>query len=121
MEIPPDYKMGDFAIPCFSFAKIMHKNPSIIANEVKEALESCKEELGLSSIEAVNGYCNLFVNREKYVEIVLNNLKEDNSSVEKIGLNKTICIDFYIFIILHFEKKKIHYEIIYICTWNIAT
>ena len=94
MEIPPDYKMGDFAIPCFSFAKIMHKNPSIIANEVKEALESCKEELGLSSIEAVNGYCNLFVNREKYVEIVLNNLKEDNSSVEKIGLNKTICIDY---------------------------
>lgn len=27
IEIPPDSKMGDYAIPCFSFAKLMHKNP----------------------------------------------------------------------------------------------
>lgn len=94
IEIPPDSKMGDYAIPCFSFAKLMHKNPLVIANEVKEALEKCKEELGLSSIEAVNGYCNLFVNREKYVEIVMNTLKKDNSGVEKVGWNKTICIDY---------------------------
>lgn len=94
IEIPPDNKMGDYAIPCFSFAKLMHKNPPIIANEVKEALENCKEELGLSSIEAVNGYCNIFVNRERYVEGVWNTLKQDNSGVEQIGLNKTICIDY---------------------------
>lgn len=94
IEIPPDNKMGDYAIPCFSFSKLMHKNPSIIANEVKEALENCKEELGLASIEAVNGYCNIFVNRERYVESVWNTLKQDNSGVEQIGLNKTICIDY---------------------------
>lgn len=94
IETPPDNKMGDYAIPCFSFAKLMHKNPSVIANEVKENLEKDKEELGLSSIEAVNGYCNLFVNREKYVEMVFNTLKKDNLGVEKIGLDKTICIDY---------------------------
>lgn len=94
IEIPPDNKMGDYAIPCFSFSKLMHKNPSIIANEVKEALENCKEELGLASIEAVNGFCNIFVNRERYVESVWNTLKQDNSGVEQIGLNKTICIDY---------------------------
>ena len=94
IEIPPDSKMGDYAIPCFSFAKLMHKNPLVIANEIKETLEKCKEELGLSTIEAVNGYCNLFVNREKYVETVMNTLKKDNSGVEKIGRNKTICIDY---------------------------
>lgn len=94
IEIPPDDKIGDYAIPCFSFAKLMHKNPSIIANEVKDALENCKEELGLSSIEAVNGYCNIFVNRERYVEGVWNTLKQDNSGIEQIGLNKTICIDY---------------------------
>ena len=59
-------------------------------------MEICKEVLGLSSIEAVNGYCNLFVNCEKYVEIVLSNLKKDNFGVEKIGLNKTICIELFI-------------------------
>ncbi len=94
IETPPDSKMGDYAIPCFSFAKLMHKNPSVIANEVKENLEKDKEELGLSSIEAVNGYCNLFVNREKYVEMVFNTLKKDNLGVEKVGLDKTICIDY---------------------------
>ena len=55
-------------------------------------MEKCKEESGLSSIEVVNGYCNLFVNREKYVEIVMNTLKKDNSGVEKIGRSKTICV-----------------------------
>lgn len=94
IETPPDNKMGDYAIPCFSFAKLMHKNPSLIANEVKESLEEAKEELGLSSVEAVNGYCNLFVNREKYVKMILDILEKGNLGVEKIGLDKTICIDY---------------------------
>lgn len=94
IETPPDNKMGDYAIPCFSFAKLMHKNPSLIANEVKENLEEAKEELGLSSVEAVNGYCNLFVNREKYVKMILDTLEKDNLGVEKIGLDKAICIDY---------------------------
>ena len=42
-----------------------------------------------SSVEAVNGYCNLFVNREKYVEMILNTLEKDNLGVEKVGLDKT--------------------------------
>ena len=94
IETPPDNKMGDYAIPCFSFAKLMHKNPSLIANEVKENLEECKEELGLSLVESVNGYCNLFVNREKYVKMILDTMEKDNLGVEKVGLDKTICIDY---------------------------
>ena len=94
IETPPDNKMGDYAIPCFSLAKLMHKNPSLIANEVKENLEDAKEELGLSSVEAVNGYCNLFVNREKYVKMILDTMEKENLGVEKIGLDKTICIDY---------------------------
>lgn len=94
IETPPDKKMGDYAIPCFLFAKLMHKNPSLIANEVKENLEDAKEELGLSSVEAVNGYCNLFVNREKYVKMILDTMEKDNLGVEKLGLDKTICIDY---------------------------
>lgn len=94
IETPPDNKMGDYAIPCFSLAKLMHKNPSLIANEVKENLEDAKEELGLSSVEAVNGYCNLFVNREKYVKMILDTMEKDNLGVEKVGLDKTICIDY---------------------------
>ena len=94
IEIPPDSEMGDFAIPCFSFAKKMRKNPALIAVSVKEALLNVKEELGLSSVEAVNGYCNLFVDRAKYVEKVFLKLGEENGGVKKIGLDKTICIDY---------------------------
>ena len=28
MEIPPEEKMGDLALPCFAMAKKMHKNPT---------------------------------------------------------------------------------------------
>ena len=94
IEIPPDSEMGDFAIPCFSFAKKMRKNPALIAVSVKEALLNMKEELGLSSVEAVNGYCNLFVDRAKYVEKVFLKLGEENGGVKKIGMDKTICIDY---------------------------
>ncbi len=35
LETPPDSSMGDMALPCFAFAKIMHKNPAAIAMEIK--------------------------------------------------------------------------------------
>lgn len=94
IETPPDQSMGDLAIPCFSFAKTMRKNPVLIANDVKEALLNVKDELGLSSAEAVNGYCNLFVDREKYIEKVFEKCAAENGGVQKTGDGKTICIDY---------------------------
>ena len=94
LETPPDSKMGDLAIPCFSFAKVLRKNPAIIAAEVKEKLDSHKEELGISHIEVIGGYCNLFYDRSAYVQKVLDTFKKDNLGVEQIGTGKTICIDY---------------------------
>ena len=94
IETPPDQSMGDLAIPCFSFAKTMRKNPVLIANDVKEALLNVKDELGLSSAEAVNGYCNLFVDRERYIEKVFEKCAAENGGVQKTGDGKTICIDY---------------------------
>jgi arginyl-tRNA synthetase len=94
METPPDSAMGDLAVPCFSFAKVMHKNPAIIAGEIKEALEGDKDELGIERVEAVGGYCNIFFNRSEYVKNVMTEFKKDNLGVEKVGTGKTICIDY---------------------------
>ena len=94
MEIPPDRSMGDLAIPCFSFAKTMHKNPALIANDLKEALLCEKEKLGLHLVKAVNGYCNLFIDRAKYIEKVFAKCMEENEGVSKTGVGKTICIDY---------------------------
>ena len=55
MEIPPEEKMGDLALPCFVMAKKMRKNPMLIATELVERLNEQKEELGIenSIIEAL--------------------------------------------------------------------
>lgn len=94
IEIPPDESMGDLAIPCFSFAKIKRKNPAIIATELKEALEKCKENLGIDRVDAVGGYCNIYMNREMYVQNSVSKIQQDNLGIQKIGQNKTICIDY---------------------------
>ncbi len=93
-ETPPDSSMGDIAIPCFSFAKVMHKNPALIAAEIKEKLEESKDALGIDHIEVAGGYCNLFLDREKYVKSVMETLEKENLGVEKTGVGKTICIDY---------------------------
>lgn len=40
-------KMGDLALPCFSMAKKMRKNPMQIAAELVENLNEQKAELGI--------------------------------------------------------------------------
>lgn len=53
IETPPDSKMGDMAIPCFCFAKLLHKNPALIATEIKKGLDQKKNQLGLDEVLSV--------------------------------------------------------------------
>ena len=34
IAVPPNTDMGDYALPCFKFAKVMRKPPVVIANEL---------------------------------------------------------------------------------------
>lgn len=94
METPPDENMGDFALPCYQFAKILRKNPQMIAKELQEAVQPHAEELGIQKVEAMNGYCNFFLSRENYVESCLSGLSEENFGIKKTGAGKTICMDY---------------------------
>ena len=47
VEIPPEEYMGDYAVPCFSFAKIMRKNPAAIAADLKVSLAKEQKILGI--------------------------------------------------------------------------
>ena len=40
IEMPKDSKNGDYAFPCFRLAKELRKAPPVIANEIKEKIES---------------------------------------------------------------------------------
>lgn len=94
LETPPEASMGDFALPCFSFAKVLRKNPKLIAEELAEGLLEQAEMLGIEKVEAVNGYCNIFLNRVAYVKQCLSLANQSNHGVAQPGAGKTVCMDY---------------------------
>lgn len=94
LEVPPEKEMGDLALPCFGFAKILKKSPKIIAEELTEKLGKKKNELGLEQIRAVNGYLNFYFVREKFVKQVMETLGRQDFGIENIGNEKVICMDY---------------------------
>ncbi len=94
IEIPAEDKLGDFALPCFSIAKIVHKNPKVIAEELKETMLDAQGELGIKRLEAVNGYLNIFMDRTKYIQYWIDKMKKPDFGIVKTGRGKTICMDY---------------------------
>lgn len=94
LETPPEESMGDFALPCFAFAKVRRKSPKIIAEELTAGLSEKKDELGISRIEAVNGYMNLYMERGSYVKACVEKLNAEGFGVGKPGGGKTVCMDY---------------------------
>ena len=94
IEIPPDEKLGDFALPCFSFAKIMHKNPKVIAEELQDVLQGEKQDLGIEKVKVVNGYLNIFMNRAIYVRYWIDKFTKADFGMMNTGVGKTICMDY---------------------------
>lgn len=94
IEIPPEEKLGDLALPCFALAKKLRKNPALIAGEVKEKLEEKKGALGIEKIETVGAYCNLYLDRERYAENCMKKLSGPDFGISQIGVGKTVCMDY---------------------------
>ena len=94
MEIPPEEKMGDLALPCFTMAKKMRKNPMLIAAELAEKLNEQKDELGIEKVESVGAYCNIHLKRDLFVEKYFESLQKDKYGVSQIGTGKTVCMDY---------------------------
>lgn len=94
MEIPPEEKMGDLALPCFIMAKKMHKNPMQIASELVEKLNEQKDELGIEKAENAGAYCNIYLKRDLFVKKCFEELGKDKYGVSQIGIGKTVCMDY---------------------------
>lgn len=93
IAVPPDNKMGDYALPCFKFAKVMRKSPVAIAEELKNTFAT---DDAISEVEAVNGYLNFRVNRTALVKETLEKIAEQGETFgsSDMGNGKTICIDY---------------------------
>jgi len=72
VEKPPNPDMGDYALPCFSFAKSLRRPPFQIAVELAEQLQSyISPETPLISIQAKDSYLNFTVSAAVMAEVVL--------------------------------------------------
>ena len=90
---PPDNSLGDYALPCFKFAKIMRKSPVMIAEEL--ASNYVTDE-NITKVIAVNGYLNFTVNRTAMVGSVISKIlsEGDKYGSSNLGEGKTVCIDY---------------------------
>ena len=90
---PPNPDMGDYCLPCFSFSKQLRKAPNIIAQEL-----ASKVNRGgfVERVDVVGGYLNFFVNKQKLIFNVLNEilLGDKDYGKSNLGENKTVCIDY---------------------------
>lgn len=92
--VPTANEMGDYSLPCFSFAKELKKSPVQIAAELKEELQKhCKAPI-FDHAEAVNGYLNVFLNQEAFSKWVLEEASHTNYGAQSEGQGKTICMDY---------------------------
>ncbi len=93
IALPPTTQMGDYALPCFKFAKILRKSPVMIAEELKNTFET---DDVISEVSAINGYLNFKINKEGFVRGTLDKIlaEKDDYGKSQEGVGKTICLDY---------------------------
>ncbi|MBQ8395156.1 MAG: arginine--tRNA ligase [Clostridia bacterium] len=99
IALPPNTEMGDYALPCFKFAKILRKSPVMIAEELKNSIMSNiipTSDKVISEVTAVNGYLNFKINKGDFVRSTLDRIlfERDNFGASDEGEGKTVCIDY---------------------------
>ncbi len=93
LALPPTSEMGDYALPCFRFAKIFRKSPALIAEQLKGQISP---DGVISEVSAVNGYLNFKVNKTRLSQEVIGRIlseREDYGASDE-GKGRTICIDY---------------------------
>ena len=88
IEYPKDRSMGDFAIPCFQFAKELHKSPIDIANILKEKL-NCNSNV-------VNGFLNIFMDKKNITKDIITKVinEKEKYGNNSYGSGKNIVIEY---------------------------
>ncbi len=93
VAVPPDTAMGDYALPCFKFAKVLRKSPVAIAESLKDGFPVGG---AISEVSAVNGYLNFKIDRKGLAEETLGRIfrEKENYGSSDLGEGKTVCIDY---------------------------
>ena len=81
---------GDYALPCFKYARQLRKSPQAIAEDFAAGLGGCDF---IERTEVAGGYLNFYLERKAFVRGVM---AEDpgRSQLRSSGAGKTACIDY---------------------------
>ncbi len=63
LEQPPEPSLGDYALPCFKFAKIIKLNPNEFAQKLKEKIETMPSDWFLKA-DLKGAFLNIFINQQ---------------------------------------------------------
>ena len=92
IEIPPKPEMGDYAFPCFQLSKVMRKAPNMIAEELKNAMDT----EGFEKIENLGPYLNFFADKGTFAKNTIEKVlaEGDNYGASNVGEGKTVCVEY---------------------------
>ncbi|NMA93047.1 MAG: arginine--tRNA ligase, partial [Clostridiales bacterium] len=93
IEIPQDSSLGDYALPCFRFAKELRKSPALIAADIAEAVGSAKI---FEKVESVNAYVNMFLDKEAFARLTLDAVMKEgeNFGGSGKGAGRTVIVEY---------------------------
>ncbi|MFC1584622.1 arginine--tRNA ligase [Fibrobacterota bacterium] len=91
-EPPPEIE-GDLSVPCFSFARVLKKSPTLIAENLAREM---KLPVTYHKVTAVNGYLNFCLDPEAFARQTLSLIQEQgkNYGDSVRGKGKVVTIDF---------------------------
>lgn len=93
IETPPSYDMGDYAFPAFRLAKELKTSPNIIAEQLAEKFSNSDY---FEKVENKGPYINFFINKEKLVETVLDEIIKEKESFGStdVGKGRNVIVEF---------------------------
>lgn len=93
VEIPPNSHLGDFAVPCFRFAKTMRKSPNMIAETIASQIPA---DENFDKVVNEGPYVNFFVSKTSYAKDILTEIhtKKEKYGTKDIGQGRSVIVEF---------------------------
>jgi arginyl-tRNA synthetase len=84
IETPSNPELGDYAVPCFTLAKELKKNPFEIAKDIASKLKI----KGIAKIQATGPYVNFFVDQAQLVADTIETIQKEKDKYGKKAYGK---------------------------------
>lgn len=95
LEVPDIPEYGDFALPCFQFAKSFRKSPQVISTEIKSALQEKNTDY-IQEMITVGPYLNFKIKKPFLFSEVFNKITRENINYgnTRLGEGQTVMVEF---------------------------